>query len=169
MKENELQKRKYTWAIISTLKQDIVKSLLLDARLRRSVNSKEKSDSLTKISQEFYDTISAIVSQKRNYDIFFYFKIFAHRDVAPFLLRKNTKYSKTQVAAKKYPAKLSSLENSSRKWSEDEKKESMKSPSKYYNTIEIENEDPDLNLQSIRKHTSSGFDPDLNKNYQNSL
>ena len=36
----------------------------------------------------------------------------------------------------------------------------MKSPSKYYNTIETEDEDPDPKLQWV---TSSGFDPDLNK------
>ena len=41
LKENELPEQKYTWAIISTLKQDIVKSLLSETRLRRSINSKE--------------------------------------------------------------------------------------------------------------------------------
>ena len=42
------------------------------------------------------------------------------------------------------------------------RKRAWKSSSKYYNTIEKEDEDPDQNLQSVRKHTSSGFDPDLN-------
>ena len=40
----------------------------------------------------------------------------------------------------------------------------MKSPSKYYNTIEMEDEDPYQYLQSVRMNTSSVFDPDLNKN-----
>ena len=71
--------------------------------------------------------------------------------------------------ASKYPVKLSFLENPYRKRTEKEKKESMKSSSKYYNTIEIEDEDPDPNLQSVRKYTSSGFDPDLNKNLPEQL
>ena len=33
----------------------------------------------------------------------------------------------------------------------------------------MEDEDPDPNLQSVRKFTSSGFDPDLNKNLQELL
>ena len=41
--------------------------------------------------------------------------------------------------------------------------------SKYYNTIEMEDEDSDPNLQSVRKHTSSDFDPDLNKNLSEQL
>ena len=45
----------------------------------------------------------------------------------------------------------------------------MKSPRKYCNTIEIEGEDSNQNLQSVRKHTSSGFDPDLNKNLPEQL
>ena len=61
LKENELQERKYTWTIVSTLKQDIVKSLLSETRLKRSINSKEKSDYLIKVSQEFYDAISVVV------------------------------------------------------------------------------------------------------------
>ena len=85
----------------------------------------------------------------RKYNIFITLKYLAHREVDPFLLWKNAKFSKTQVAAKKYAAKLSSLENSSRKMSEEEKKESMKSPNKYYNTIEMEGEDSDkILLQS---------------------
>ena len=68
LKENELLERKYTRAIISTLKQDIFKSLLSEARLRRSIISKEKSDSLIKVSQEFYDAISAVVYQKCKYN-----------------------------------------------------------------------------------------------------
>ena len=158
--------REYTWTIISTLKQDIVKSLLSEARLRRIINSKEKSDSLIKISQEYYDAISAVVCQKCKCNIFITLKYIAHRDVVLFLLWKNAKFSKIQVATKKYPVKLSSLENSSRKRSEEEKKGSMKSTSKYYNTIEMEGEDSDKNLQLVRKYTSSGFDPDLNKNLQ---
>ena len=38
-----------------------------------------------------------------------------HRDMALFLLRKNTKFNKTRETAKKYPAKFSFLENSYRK------------------------------------------------------
>ena len=46
----------------------------------------------------------------------------------------------------------------------------MKSTSKYYNTIKIEDEDLDPNLQSVRKnYTSSDFDPDLNKNLSEQL
>ena len=55
LKENELPERKYTWTIIFNLKQDIVKSMLLEARLRRSINSKEKSDFVIKIQQSSYD------------------------------------------------------------------------------------------------------------------
>ena len=84
LKENELPERNYTWAIISTLKQDIVKSLFSEARLRRSINSKEKSDYLIKVSQEFYDAISAVVCQKRKYNIFITLKYITHRDVASF-------------------------------------------------------------------------------------
>ena len=36
--------------------------------------------------------------------------------------------------------------------------------SKYYNTIEMEDKEFDQSLQSVRKHNSSGIDPDLNKN-----
>ena len=45
----------------------------------------------------------------------------------------------------------------------------MKTPSKYYNTIEMEDEVSNQILQSVRKHTSSGFDPDLNKNLPEQL
>ena len=78
-------------------------------------------------------------------------------------------FNKIREASKKYQVKLSFLKNSSRKRNEKEKKESMKSSSKYYNTIEIEDEDPDLNLQSVRKYTCSDFDPDLNKNFPEQL
>ena len=91
LKDNKLQERKYTCTIISTLKQDIVKPMLLEARLRRSISSIEKSDSLIKESQEFYDAISAVVCQKRKYNIFITLKYISHRDVAPFLLRKECK------------------------------------------------------------------------------
>ena len=70
---------------------------------------------------------------------------------------------------KKYPSKLSFLENSYRKMTEKKKKVSMKSPCKYCNTIEMEDENPDSSLQWIRKHTSSGFDPYLNKNLSEQL
>ena len=43
--------------------QDIVKSMLLEARLRRSISSKEKSDSSIKVSQEFYDAIDCCLSE----------------------------------------------------------------------------------------------------------
>ena len=112
------------------------------------------------VSQEFYDAISVVVCMKHIYNIFITLKYLAHRDVASFLFWKNAKFSKTQEAAKKYPAKLSSLENSSRKRSKEKKKESMKSSSKYWNTIEMEDEDISLNLQSLRKQTSSGFESD---------
>ena len=85
MKDNKLHERKYTWAIISTLKHDIFNSMLLEARLRRSISSIEKSDSLIKESQEFYDAISAVVCQKRKYNIFNTLKYVAHRDLALFL------------------------------------------------------------------------------------
>ena len=49
LKENELPVRMNTWDIISTLKQDVVIFLLSEARQRRSINSKEKSDSLIKV------------------------------------------------------------------------------------------------------------------------
>ena len=68
------------------------------------------------------------------------------RDIAPFLLRTNVKLSKTRETAIKYAAKLSFLENSYRKRIEKENKESMKSQSKYYSTIEMEVEDPDPKL-----------------------
>ena len=45
----------------------------------------------------------------------------------------------------------------------------MKSSSKYYKTIEMEDEDPYQNLQSVRMHTSSCFDLDLNKNVSEQL
>ena len=51
LEKNELQERKNTCAIISTLKQDIVKYLLLETRLKRSISSKEKSYYLIKVSQ----------------------------------------------------------------------------------------------------------------------
>ena len=63
------------------------------------------------VSQELYNAISAVVCQKRKYNIFITLKYIVHRDVVPFLLWKNAKFSKTQVAAKKYAAKLPSLEN----------------------------------------------------------
>ena len=126
-----------------------------------SISSK-KSESLIKESQEFYDATSAVVCQKCKYNIFIILKYIAHRDIALFLLRKNTKFSKTREAVKKYPAKLSFLENSYRKETEKEKNVSMKSPSKYYNTIEMDDDIPDSNLWSVRKYTKSGFDPDLN-------
>ena len=49
------------------LKPHIVKILLSEPRLRRSINIKEKSDPLIKVSQEFYDAISAAVCQKSKY------------------------------------------------------------------------------------------------------
>ena len=159
LKENILSEIKYTCAIISTLKRDVVKSLLSEARLRRSINSKEKLDSLIKVSQEYYDAISAVVCQKCKYNIFVALKYVAHRDVALFLLRKN-KVSKTREAAKKYSSKLSFLENSYRKRTEKEKNVSMKSPSKYYNKIEMEDEDPDPSLQWVRKHTTGLMNKD---------
>ena len=67
-----------------TLMQNIVKSMLSEARLRRSIISKEKSDSLIKVSQECYDSISAVVCQKLKYNIFITLKYKAHRDVASF-------------------------------------------------------------------------------------
>ena len=45
----------------------------------------------------------------------------------------------------------------------------MKIPSKYYNTIEIEDEDSNQNLQSVRKHTSLDFDPYFKKNLPEQL
>ena len=69
LKENKLQERKYSWAIILNLEQDVVKSLLSEVRLKRSINSKEKSDSVIKVSQEFHDAISAVVCQKCKYNI----------------------------------------------------------------------------------------------------
>ena len=129
----------------------------LKARYRRiivarSKNKKEhqqqrKSDYLIKVSQEFCDSISAVVCQKRKYNNCVTFKSVTRRDASPFLLRKNVKLSKTRETAIKYAAKLSFLENSYRKRIEKEKKESMKSPSKYYSTIEMEDEDPDPSLQ----------------------
>ena len=65
-----ITRAKVYMAIISTLKQDIVKSLLSEARLRRSISSKEKLGSLIKVSKEFYDAISAIVCQRRKHNIF---------------------------------------------------------------------------------------------------
>ena len=65
--------------------QNIIKFLLSEARLRRSINSKEKSDSLIKVSQECYDAISAVVCQKNKYNIFITLKYIAHRDLALFL------------------------------------------------------------------------------------
>ena len=41
----------------------------------------------------------------------------------------------------------------------------MKSPSRYYNTIEIEDEDLNLNLKLTRKQTNSGYDLDLNQKF----
>ena len=58
--------------------------MLLEARLRRSINSKEKSDSLIKISQEFYDAILAVVCQKLKYNIFITLKYLKHRDLDEF-------------------------------------------------------------------------------------
>ena len=58
--------------------------MLSGARLRRSINSKEKSDSLIKVSQECYDAISVVVCQKCKYNIYITLKYIAHRDVAPF-------------------------------------------------------------------------------------
>ena len=87
-------------AIISTLKQDIVKNLLSEGRRRRSISSKEKSDYLIKVSQEFYDAISVVVCQIRKYDIFITLKYITHRDVDLFLLRKNAKFNKTREAVK---------------------------------------------------------------------
>ena len=71
-------------AIISTLKQDIVESLLSEARLRMNINSNEKSDSLIKVSLEFYDAISAVVCQKCKYNIFIILKYMTYRDVVIF-------------------------------------------------------------------------------------
>ena len=45
----------------------------------------------------------------------------------------------------------------------------MKSSNRYYNSIEIEDEDPYPNLQSVRKQTNSGFDHDLNKKLSEQL
>ena len=49
LKENELPDRKYAWSIISTLKPDFIKNLLSEARFKRFINSKDKSESLKKV------------------------------------------------------------------------------------------------------------------------
>ena len=89
------------------------------------------------VSQEFYDSISVVACQKCKYNNCVTLKYVIHRDVALFLLRKNTKFLKTRETAKKYPSILSLLENSYKKRIEKKKKESMKSSSKYYNTIKM--------------------------------
>ena len=76
------------------------------------------------------------------------------RDVALFLSIKNEKLSEMRETVKRYPAKHSFLENSYRKRTEKEKNESMKLSSKHYNTIEMEDDNYDPNVQSVRKHTN---------------
>ena len=55
---------------------------------------------MIKVSQEFYDAISAIFCQKRKYNIFITLKYLAHRDLAQFLLWKNAMLNKTREATK---------------------------------------------------------------------
>ena len=97
-----MPERKYKWSIISTLKPDVVKKLISEARLKRCINSKDKSESLIQVSREFYDAISAVVSQKRKETIYSLLKYIAHSGIAPFLLKKNIKIAKTREAAKKF-------------------------------------------------------------------
>ena len=42
LRDNELREKRYAWAIISTIKPDLVKSLLSEARNRWSINNIEK-------------------------------------------------------------------------------------------------------------------------------
>ena len=164
LKENELPERKYTWSVISTLKPDVVKKLLSEARFKRCINSKDKSESLIKVSREFYDAISAVVCQKRKETIYSLLKYIAHSGIAPFLLRKNAKLTKTREAAKKFPARLSFSESLSRKRYEEEKKESERSPSIYYNTVEMKDDESDQNTKSVRTRIGKdiGFDSTQN-------
>ena len=140
------------------------KSCYQRRNFKRCINCKDKSKSLIKVSREFYDAISAVVRQKHKETIYSLLKYIAHSGIAPFLLRKNVNLTKTREAAKKFPARLSFSESLSRKRYEEEKKESERSPSIYYNTVEMKDDESDQNAKSVRTRTGKdiGFDSTQN-------
>ena len=160
LRDNELPERRYAWAIISTIKPDVVKSLLSEARTRRSINNIEKIESMIKVSKEFYEAISAIVCQKRkSYNKYFPYYFIAHTGKAAYLLRKRAKLGKKRADPKKYPANYSLVKSQARRGNE-EAKESMQTSSRYYNTIEMEPEEPDPKPKTLKRSTSQSFDSD---------
>ena len=164
LKENELPGRKYTWSVVSTLKPDVIKKLLSETRLKRCINSKDKSESLIKVSREFYDAISAVVCQNRKETIYSLLKYITHSGIAPFLLRKNAMLTKTREAALKFLARLSLSESLSWKRYEEDKKESERPPSIYYNTVEMKDDESDQNARSVRTRTGKDISFDSTQN-----
>ena len=119
---------------------------------------------MIKVLREFYDAISAVVCKKRKETIYSLLKYLAHSGIALFLLRKNAKLIKMREAAKKFLARLSFTESLSLKRYEEDKKESDRSPSIYYNTIEMKDNESDQKFKSVRTRTDKdiGFDSTQN-------
>ena len=123
-----MPERKYTWSVISTLKHNVVKKLLSEARLKRCINRKDKSESLIKVLREFYDAISAAVYQKRKETIYSLLKYIAHSGIAPFLYRKNAKHTKKARGSLEVSSSTIVLRKSISKevWGEEVKREITK-------------------------------------------